>query len=128
VRVFKETWFVRFAKKEGITDKELLEAVNQLKAGQADANLGGNVYKVRLARPGEGKSGGYRLIVLFKSEESTFFVFGFAKSDKGNIDDKELYGFKERAKDVFSLTSTQIEDRLKRKTLIEIIGETKYEI
>ena len=50
VRIFKNTWFARFADKEGIKDDELEEAVNQLEAGQADADLGGGVYKVRPAR------------------------------------------------------------------------------
>jgi len=76
VRIFKNTWFNRFASKEGIVDDELREAVNQLEAGQTDADLGGGVYKIRIARPGEGKSGGYRVIVFFKSEERTFFVYG----------------------------------------------------
>ena len=50
---FKYTGFSRFAKKEGITDAELLDIVGQLEDDQADANLGGDVYKVRLARSGE---------------------------------------------------------------------------
>ena len=54
-------------------------------AGQADADLGGGVYKVRVARSGEGKAVGYRVIVFFKSEERTFFVYGFAKSDRGSL-------------------------------------------
>jgi len=58
VRVFKNTWFNSFADKEGIADIELLEAVNKLEAEQPDADLGSGVYKVRLARLGEGKSGG----------------------------------------------------------------------
>ena len=68
------TWFGRFAEKEGITDDELKEAVKRLEMGQADANLGGGVYKVRIARPGEGRASGYRVIVFFRSEERTFFV------------------------------------------------------
>jgi len=104
VRLFKNTWFNRFAQKEGITDGELREAVNQLEAGQVDADLGGDVYKVRVSRSGEGKSGGYRVIVLFKSEKRTFFVYGFAKSDKENIDRGELRGFKKRSKNAFSMT------------------------
>jgi hypothetical protein len=55
VRLFKNTWFNRFAKKEGITDAELHEAVDRLEAGQADADLGGSVYKIRIARSSEGK-------------------------------------------------------------------------
>ena len=120
MRIFKNTWFTRFANKEGITDAELKETVNQLEAGQADADLGGGVYKVRVARPGEGKSGGYRIIVFFKSEERTFFVYGFAKSDKANIDRGELQGFKLRSKDAFSMTEAQINHRLKEGTLVEV--------
>ena len=63
--------FARFADKEGITDGELKEAVNLLEARQS-IDLGGGVYKMRLARPGEGKSGGYRVIVFFRSEERVF--------------------------------------------------------
>ena len=67
MRIFKNTWFTRFAKKEGIKDTELYETVSQLEAGQADADLGGGVYKVRVARQGEGKSGGYRVIVFLRA-------------------------------------------------------------
>ena len=120
MRVFKNTWFARYADKEGISDGELKEAVNQLEAGQADANLGGDVYKVRVARAGKGKSGGYRVIVLFRSEERTFYVYGFAKSERDNINGKELRDFKENAKDYFSLTVEQLEKRKKHGQLIEL--------
>ena len=81
----------------------------------------GDVYKMRIARPGEGKSGGYRAIVFFRSEERTFFEYGFAKSDRDNIDERELKGFKERAKKAFSLTDEQIRDRLKKRIFIEVL-------
>jgi len=90
VRIFKNTWFTRFANKEGITDTELKETVDRLETGHADADLGGDVYKMRVARLGEGKSGGYRVIVFFRSEERTFFHYGFAKSASGNISKREL--------------------------------------
>jgi hypothetical protein len=120
VRIFKNTWFTRFADKEGITDGELKELVNQLEAGQAEADLGGGVYKVRLARPGEGKSSGYRVIVFFRSEKRTFFVYGFAKSVRDNIDQGELRVFRIRSKDVLSMKDRQINKRLKDGTLIEV--------
>jgi hypothetical protein len=83
VRVFKNTWFTRFAAKEGIADDELKAIVNDvLEEGQAEADLGGGVYKARIARPGEGKSSGYRVIVYFRSGERTFYVYGFAKSSR----------------------------------------------
>ena len=120
MRLFKNTWFNRFAKKEGITDDELKEAVSQLEAGQADADLGGDVYKVRAARSGEGKSGGYRVIVFFKSEERTFFHYGFAKSALENINKGELKVMKRQAKKHFAQSDEQIKMQLMNGTLLEI--------
>jgi hypothetical protein len=89
--------------------------------GQADADLGGGVYKVRIARPGAGKSGGYRVIVIFRSGERTFYHYAFAKSARDNISQKELKILKNRAKVSFSLTDKQIEERIKNGTLQEIV-------
>jgi len=123
VRVFKYTGFSRFASREGITDGELLEIVGQLEADQADANLGGDVYKVRVARQGEGKSGGHRVIVYFRNEFRTFFVYGFSKSDRGNISIKDLKRFKTDARKQFLLTDEQIKASLQNGTLIEVKEE-----
>jgi hypothetical protein len=119
VRLFKNTWFNRFAKKEGITDDELRETVKQLEAGQADADLGGGVYKVRVARSGEGKSGGYRVVVFFKSEERTFYAYGFSKSGMDNINEKQLRNFKLAAKTVFKYSDEEIDERVKNGLFIE---------
>jgi hypothetical protein len=123
VRVFKYPRFSHFTSKEGITDNELLEIVDQLGGDQADANLGGDVYKVRVARQGEGKSGGYRVIVYFRNEFRTFFSYGFPKSDRDNISRKELKAFKEDARVQLLLTDEQIEVRLRKGNFIEIIEE-----
>ena len=120
MRIFKNTWFSRFADKEGITDNELRGMVNQLEDGQADADLGSGVYKVRAARPGEGKSGGYRVIVFFRSGDRTFFVYGFSKSKRNNINKKERKAYKETAKEYFSFTDEQIEKRIKHGQLLEL--------
>ena len=77
MRVFKYTGFSRFAKKEGITDAELIDIISQLEDDQADANLGGDVYKVRLARAGKGKSGGHRVIVYLKMNFVHFLFMVF---------------------------------------------------
>ena len=120
MRIFKSTWFTRFASKEGITDNELKDAVNLLEAGQADANLGGNVYKVRVARTNEGKSGGYRVILLYRSGERSFYMYGFAKSDRSNISRKELVKLKKQAASLFSMTDAQIAIALTEKVFNEI--------
>ena len=121
MRVFKNTWFSKFARKEKISNEELKGIVEQLEAGQAEADLGGGVYKVRHARPGKGKSGSHRVIVLFKSKFRTFFVYGFSKSDRSNIDEGELRMFKDRARDVFSSTEEQINARVKKGSFIEVL-------
>jgi hypothetical protein len=112
VRVFKNTWFTRFAAKEAISDAELRDMVNQVEAGQSEADLGSGVYKVRVARPGEGKAGGYRIIVFFRSGERMFYVYGYAKSARANISDKELRFFKNSAKINLNLTDEQLKMRL----------------
>ena len=120
MRIFKNTWFNRFADKEGITDSELRETVDQLEKGSSDADLGGNVYKMRIARPGEGKSGWYRVILFFRSEDRAFFVYAFPKSDRDNIDQGELRAFKANAKMILSLTDEQIREQIEKRTLIEV--------
>ena len=128
VRIFKHKWFHRFAKKEGIADSELKEIVKQLENGQFYADLGGGVYKMELARKGKGKHGGYRAIVMFKSEFRTFFAYGFPKSKIGNIEDDVLRNYKEQAKENFSLTEEQINYWLKNNILIEILQGENDEI
>ncbi|MDR2445112.1 MAG: type II toxin-antitoxin system RelE/ParE family toxin [Spirochaetaceae bacterium] len=95
-RLFKDTWFVRFAADEGVGDDELKELVERLEQCEAKGDLGGGVYKQRVARSGGGKSDGYRVIVYFKSRHGTFFVYGFAGSDRENIRSADLEGFRKR--------------------------------
>ncbi|MDR1839900.1 MAG: type II toxin-antitoxin system RelE/ParE family toxin [Treponema sp.] len=120
MRIFKNTWFSRFARKENITDEELRELVNQLEGGQAGSDLGGGVFKVRLARSGEGKSVGYRIIIFFKIGERSFFHYGFAKAARDNISKGELKVMKKQAKKHFAQSDEQIEKQLANGTLIEI--------
>jgi hypothetical protein len=120
VRIFKYTRFSRFARKEGINDDDLLNIVDQLEAGQPDADLGGGVFKMRIARSGEGKSGSYRVIVFFKSGERTFYVHGFAKADMANISNKELVRAKRQAKTLFTMTDAQIQNALNERVFEEV--------
>ena len=129
MRVFKNKWFHRFAGKEGITDSDLKGIVEQLENGLFYADLGGGVYKMRFAGQRDGKkSGSFRLIVIFKSEFRTFFVFGFPKSKLGNISEKDLKGYKEQAKDNLGMPEERLNQWLKNKTLFEILQEEENEI
>ncbi len=125
MRIFKNAWFERFARKQRIADAALLEAVLRAERGQIDADLGGGVVKQRVARPGQGKSGGYRTIILYRQEQRAFFVFGFAKNERDNIDSEQETLFKKMAKDVLALTDRQIAELIERGRFSEVDGDDK---
>ncbi len=79
LRVFKNKWFLRFARQQGIEDEALCEAVARAEKRLIDADLGGGVIKQRIARLSEGKSGGFRSIVLFRSSAKAFFSVRLSK-------------------------------------------------
>lgn len=85
-----------------------------------DANLGGNVIKQRIARAGQGRSSGYRTIIIFRKEDKAFFVYGFAKNAQDNISKGELKAFKRAAKELLALSDEQIGLLLANKALIEV--------
>ena len=119
-RIFKTKWFQRFARKERIADGALLEAVARAEVGQIDADLGGGVIKQRVARPGEGKSGGYRTIILFRHGDRAVFIYGFAKSARENIRVDEEKEFKEAARHVLALTQEQLAGLVKQGDFVEV--------
>lgn len=120
MRVFKNKWFVKFAKKEVISDQKLLLAIADAKAGKIDADLGGGVIKQRIGREGEGKSGGYRTIILYRTEVRAFFVYGFAKSDLDNISKDDVKAFTKLAKIMLSVSEKEIETLLKANEISEV--------
>ena len=87
MRIFKTRTLARFTRQNRIPDASLVAAVERATRGLIDADLGGRIIKQRVARPGEGKRGGFRL--LFGSRRS-IFLFGFAKKERENIEDVEL--------------------------------------
>jgi len=97
VRVFKTKWFARFARKEGISDKRLIDAVREAENGLNDGDLGGGLIKKRVSRTGQGKRGGYRMILVFRAGDRSVFVFGFPKNAKANLNAVELDGYQKLA-------------------------------
>lgn len=97
MRVFKTKWFSRFASKEKLDDASLAEAIKRAEKGLIDAELGGNLIKVRIARKGQGRSSGYRTLIAFRKNKRAVFLFGFAKNERDNIEDDELTSLKEIA-------------------------------
>lgn len=123
MRIFANRWFARFADKQNIGDDDLREAVSRAERGLIDADLGGGVIKQRIARKGQGKSGGFRSVVLFRQGERAFFVYAFAKSDRDNIDQSELSTYKTAAAVYLNYTNDELALFLKQGTLMEISHE-----
>jgi hypothetical protein len=120
MRVFKTKPFARFAAHEGIDDTALCDAIRRAERGLIDADLGGGVIKQRIARKGQGKSGGFRSIVLFRQGDKVFFVYGFAKSDQDNIRRDELKAFRKLADTMLGLDGEGLASAMKNGTISEI--------
>lgn len=123
MRLFKARTFARFAKREKIADAALRDAVLRAERGLIDADLGGGVIKQRIARLGQGKSGGYRLLMAYRPRDRAVFVLGFAKSDRDNITSDELESLKRVAKLWFSFDAEEIDKALTEGVLVEVLYE-----
>ena len=120
MRIFKNKPFDRFARKERIGDEALREAVGRAARGQVDADLGGGVIKQRVARPGQGRSGGFRTLVLLRAGERAVFAYGFAKSDRSNIREDELQALRALATELLGYDDEELAKAVAVGALIEV--------
>lgn len=120
MRVFKNSRFHKFARKEKISDAMLCEAVERAERGQIDADLGAGLIKQRVARPGAGKSGGFRTLVFFRAETRAVFAFGFAKSDMANLSDADEAYLKKAAKLVLAFEDAQMDEEVAAGRMFEV--------
>ncbi len=120
MRAFKTRTFQRWAAKAGVTDAALLDAMVQMERGLVDADLGGNLYKQRVALPGRGKSGSTRTIIATRFAGVLFFLYGFEKSDRDNISAKELVLYQRLARSFLEMTKAQIATALAGQVLAEV--------
>jgi hypothetical protein len=120
VRVFVTRVFARFARKERLDNRRLCEAIARAELGAVDADLGGHLIKQRIARPGGGRSGGTRTVIAYRAAQRSVFLYGFAKSERDNIDDRELADLKNLAGHYLSYSDAQIAVALIHSELTEI--------
>jgi hypothetical protein len=124
VRIFKTRLFAKFARRERIPDASLSEAIERARQGLVDADLGGGVIKQRVARKGQGRSGGYRTLIAYRFGEIAVFLFGFAKNDRENIDALELADLREAAALWLGADEMLMERALARGFLIEVRNDS----
>ncbi len=120
MRVFAIKRFYSWAQSNELTDGLLCEAVNDIEKGNVEANLGGNLFKKRIATKGRGKSGSVRTLLAYSAHRRTFFLYAFEKSDRDNITQREKTALKELGKFYLNLSDADLTPRLETKAIVEI--------
>ena len=118
--IYKTKVFDRWANEQGLPDQSLCQAVKEMNAGLIDADLGGGLYKKRVARTGQGKSGGFRTLVATNRGDRWIFVFGFAKNERDNINKKEQESLKVLANQLLALPKQDLLRMQSKFKLIEV--------
>jgi hypothetical protein len=120
MRIFKTRAFQRWGLRAAVTDAALLDAAANMERGLVDADLGGNLFKQRVALPGRGKSGSTRTLIATRFAGVLFFLYGFEKNERENISSKELHLYQRFAGELLGLTEEQIVIALATHTLMEL--------
>jgi hypothetical protein len=111
---------VRYARRIQIKDNELRDAIERAERGLIDADLGGGLFKLRVARPGQGRSGGYRMLIAYRHGNRAIFLYRFAKNERNNIQDDELKTLKEIAANWLKAHKKDFKNALQKGVLEEI--------
>ena len=128
MEIYKNRWFDRWARKHGLASSSRCAAVREMAAGLYDADLGGGLLKKRIARPGQGKSGGFRTLVATNKGARWVFLFGFPKNERSNIDKDEEQALKTLAAHLMSLTAQALDKAQRAGELIEVDCDAQDEI
>ena len=118
--IYKIKTFARFAHSERITDASLIEAIERAERGLVDADLTDGLIKQRVARQGQGRRGGYRVLIAFRSRDFSVFLYGFAKSARENLDPKELRTVQHLAAYWLNASPPEIQQALTDGKLVEV--------
>ena len=118
--IFSNKAFARFARKAGIPDTALCQAIREAERGLIAAELGGGVIKQRIARPGQGKSSGFRVLIVFKPSALAVFVHGFAKNERDDIRHDELSALRRLASELIAYDDKMLARVVASGTLMEV--------
>jgi hypothetical protein len=120
--IYKTKVFQKIFKKSNLTDSDLMMACKEMSEGLVDAQLGDSLFKKRIAMSGQGKRGSYRTIVGAVIGKRYFFLYLFAKSDRGNINQRETLALRELAKDFVGFNQEAIDQLIAQGELFKVEG------
>ncbi len=122
MRIFKTKNVARFARREDISDEGLCEAIERAERGLIDADLGDGLIKQRVARRGAGRSGGYRMMIAFRSGNRAFFLIAFAKNKRANIAPDELVSLRQISAYWLRADAARLEQAIIEDELQEVLA------
>lgn len=100
--VIETAAYIRAAKLAGIDADTLQAIVDRIAANPESGEIMpgcGGARKLRVARPGGGKSGGYRVVTYFTERDSPVFLLTiFPKNVKTNLTNAEQNAFADACK------------------------------
>lgn len=120
MRALKTKVFARWATREGLTDRCLWVAIQEMERGLVGIRLGGQVYKKRVAHPGRGKRGSTRTLIAYRRKEMAFFASGFARNVRANIDGDDLKALRLLARELLGYSDTALQKAIQAGELIEV--------
>lgn len=120
MQIYKTNWFNHWAKKQDLTNQALCQAVQEMQQGLYEADLGSGLFKKRIAKQGQGKSGGFRTLIATNKGNRWFFVFGFEKTARSNIGQKEQAALKRLADEMLHYPPQTIENLERANELIKV--------
>ena len=126
MKILKRKDFARWQAGETLPDTALCKAVKEMEDGLIDADLGGFLYKKRVARPGAGKSGGFRTLLSARIGSRYVFLHGFPKSDKANITQDEKKALQFAGKVFLELSADALSKVLQLGVLLEVHCEQNH--
>jgi hypothetical protein len=118
--IYQTREFNRWARKQGLPNAALCKAATEMANGLYEADIGGNVLKKRIARSGQGKRGGFRTLVATNRGNLWFYVYGFAKNERSNINQDEAAALKKLAAVLLTLKPIALSQALATMELIEV--------
>ena len=119
-RILKTRTFNRWLRKTLLTDSALLKAIDEMEQGLVDADLGGDVYKKRVALPGRGKRGSTRTLIATNRDSRWIFMFGFEKNDRENITQAELAYLQKAAQVFLGYSDAELLLAIAREDFLEV--------
>ena len=120
MNVYLSKAFTRMARRGGLTDIHICQAVAEMNIGLIDANLGAGLFKKRIAMPGQGKRGSWRALLGFQAGKKAFFLYLFPKNSRDNIEDDEMKALKRLTRYYLTLKPSEIKTALQCGELNEV--------